>query len=160
MEFVATRLLRHDLFGFEHIHYDSHGAPFIEQEGFISISHSKNLVGIAVNSNYRVGMDLEPHRPNILSVAHKFLTKRERELFDCENPITVTKIWSAKEALYKLAGRKEIIFAKELLLEDILSNDKWVGVIDNFDHKLRVNLDIFDQNGTIMTINSKEVEQF
>jgi phosphopantetheinyl transferase len=158
MEFVATRLLRHDLFGFEHIHYDAHGAPFIEKEGFISISHSKNMVGIAVNPNYQVGLDLEPHRDNILDLSHKFLSDNERFKFDCADAVTITKIWSAKEALYKLAGRKKIIFASELIL-DLDDNGNWIGTIDNFDHKLRVKLDIFDENQTIVSINSHAVER-
>ena len=158
MEFVATRLLRHDLFGFEHIHYDIHGAPYIEKEGFISISHSKNMVGIAVNPDYQVGLDLEPHRGNILELAHKFLSENEKIKFDCEDPIVLTKIWSAKEALYKLAGRKKIIFATELIL-DIDADGNWIGTIDNFDHKLQVNLDIFDEHQTIITINSSAVER-
>lgn len=156
-EFVATRLLRHNLFGFEHIHYDEHGAPYIENEGYISISHSKNKVAIALNKDYRIGIDLEPHRVNILNVAHKFLSPHEIKTFNCTDPIEVTKIWSAKEALYKLAGRKKILFSTELLLD--LKNDEWKGLIDNHDHHLLVNLDIFDIEDTIITINSREIEK-
>ena len=153
-EFVATRLLRHELFGYEHIHYDAHGAPFIEQEGYISISHSTNQVGIAVNSNYQVGLDLEPHRSNILSLAHKFLSHEERLSFDCTNPVTVTKIWSCKEALYKLAGRKKIIFK-----DDLVVGDNWNCLIDNYDHKLKVKMDIFDIDETIISINASKFER-
>lgn len=156
-EFVATRLLRHNLFGFEHIHYDNHGAPYIEHEGYISISHSKNKVAIALNKDYRIGVDLEPHRMNILNVAHKFLSSDELRTFDCTDPIVVTKIWSAKEAMYKLAGRKKILFSTELLLN--MRNDEWIGLIDNYDHELLVKLDIFDIDNTIITINSQEIEK-
>lgn len=157
-EFVATRILRHALFGFEHIHYNEHGAPYIEGEGFISISHSKNQVAIGLNKAYCIGLDLEPHRANILSVSAKFLHPNERKVFDCSDFVTVTKLWSAKEALYKLAGRKKIIFAKELLLSKD-ENENWIGWIDNHDHELHVKLDIFDLNGTIVTINSEAVER-
>ena len=157
-EFVATRILRHNLFGFEHIHYDPLGAPYIEKEGFISISHSKNKVAIALNKEYQIGIDLEPHRPNILKVAHKFLTKKEMEIFDCTDTLTVTQIWSAKETLYKLAGRKKILFSKELHLEKD-EKGNWIGIIDNFDHVLVVKLNIFDFKDTIITINADEIEK-
>lgn len=157
-EFVATRLLRHDLFGFQHIHYDPVGAPFIEGIGYISISHSKNKVAIAVNKEYKIGLDLEPHRANILRLAHKFLNQNEIDIFDCSDPVTVTKIWSAKEAMYKLAGRKKILFSKELLL-DKDNNEIWKGTIDNHDHLIKVNLDIFDIDDTIISINSSPIEQ-
>lgn len=53
MEFVATRILRHRIFGFEHIHYTPLGAPYIQDEGFISISHAKGVVGIALSEAFR-----------------------------------------------------------------------------------------------------------
>ena len=80
------------------------------------------------------------------------------QLFDCTNPDVVTKLWSAKEALYKLAGRKEILFIEELLLsktEDGLLS----GSIINPDHELYVKLDIFERNGMFITINTDEVER-
>ena len=82
-EFVATRILRHQLFGFQHMHYDSLGAPYIPNEGFISVSHSKNLIGIAVNEEYKVGLDLESHRKNILDLKAKFLSENELTQFNC-----------------------------------------------------------------------------
>ena len=119
-EFVATRILRHQLFGYQHIHYDDHGAPFIPNEGFISVSHSKNLIGIAVNENYKVGLDLEAHRKNILDLKSKFLSNNELLQFNCDDFIEVTKIWSAKEALYKLAGRKKkFYFLKSYFFQKI-----------------------------------------
>ena len=157
-EFVATRILRHQLFGFQHMHYDSLGAPYIPNEGFISVSHSKNLIGIAVNEEYKVGLDLESHRKNILDLKTKFLSENEFTQFNCDNYIEVTKIWSAKEALYKLAGRKKILFSKELILSKD-SNDCWNGTIINHDHDLKVKMDIFDIDETIISINSAKIER-
>ncbi len=156
-EFVATRILRHQLFGFEHIHYDEHGAPYIESEGFISVSHCKNTVGIALNKEFQVGLDLEMQRPQINTLAHKFLSNDERRIFDVADPLELTRIWSAKEALYKLAGRKKIIFAKELLLESKYHN-VYQGKIINPDHERLVKLHIFEHKGMVVTINSKEIE--
>ncbi|NQY68581.1 MAG: 4'-phosphopantetheinyl transferase superfamily protein [Flavobacteriales bacterium] len=157
-EFVATRILRCRNLGADQILYDPNGAPFIKGEGFISVSHSGDTVGLAINKNHSVGLDIEFPRKNILKIKSKFLSEREMQLFDCTNPDVVTKLWSAKEALYKLAGRKEILFIEELLLsktEDGLLS----GTIINPDHELYVKLDIFERNGMFITINTDEVER-
>lgn len=156
-EFVATRILRHNLFGFEHIHYDSNGAPFINKEGFISVSHCKHTVGLALNPNYQIGLDLEIPRVQIQSLAHKFLTAHEKNSFNTADDIELTKIWSAKEAMYKLAGRKEIVFARDLLLES-KKQDTWIGRIKNADHDRIVNLHIFEHHDTIISINNRAIE--
>lgn len=156
-EFVATRILRHHLFGFEHIHYDEHGAPFIEKEGYISVSHCKNTVAIALNHDYQIGLDLEIPRSQIDTLAHKFLSENEKRQFRINDKLELTKIWSAKEAMYKLAGRKEIVFARDLLLESKEAN-YWIGRIKNFDHDRLVKLHIFDHKGTIISINREAIE--
>lgn len=155
-EFTATRMLRNSIFGKEHICYSPVGAPFIENAPNFSISHSNNLVGIAVNENYAIGLDLESYRPNILSLRDKFLSQHERSHIDIDSALDVTKIWSAKEALYKLAGRKKIIFSDELILTK-LSDQQWTGKIINPDNEVFVKLDIFDKDNTIISINSEAV---
>ena len=109
-EYVATRILRHAIFGFKHIHYNSVGAPYIEDEGFISVSHSNNLIGIAVNKHFQVGFDLENLSDKAKRLHAKFLNQQERIIFDTEDELEMTKCWSAKETLYKLAGRNFIDF--------------------------------------------------
>lgn len=157
-EFLATRILCQSIFPKSSIHYNEHGAPYIHENEWISISHSKQMIGIAVNTHYKVGLDMEPHRHNILPIAKKFLSKEEAKIFDTTCAIEMTKVWSAKEALYKLAGRKKIIFAEELLLRKD-SQGNWLGTIINPNHTLAVKLDIFDQHDTIISINSQEIER-
>lgn len=157
-EFIATRILRKQILGSQHIQYNAIGAPFIEGLGFISISHSSHLVGLAFNENYMVGLDLETPRENILEISPKFLAPDELYFFDCTNKLEMTAVWSAKEAMYKLAGRKKIIFKEELLLSKDAS-ENWQGKIINPDHTLLVQLDIFDHQGTVVSINSCEVER-
>lgn len=155
-EFIATRALRHELFGNEHIHYSPEGAPYIDKDTFISISHSANVVAIAENHQFPVGLDLELVRLDIQRLMHKFLSEGELTQFDCSDAQTVTSIWSAKETLYKLAGRKQILFSKELHISR--KNDQWRGRIINPNHDLLVNLDIFEREGIIYTLNSSRVE--
>lgn len=157
-EFMATRILRHRTVGYQHIHYDPHGAPYIEDEGFISISHSTNQVGLAINSDFKIGLDLESIRPNVRTIMHKFLSENEKVQFNTEDIIEVCKVWSAKEALYKLAGRKKIHFKSELLL-DRESDTLWNGTIINDDHDISVKLNIFEHNNTIVSINTEAIAE-
>lgn len=157
-EFVAVRILRDSLFGLEPILYNSLGAPYINKKGFISISHSKNMVGFAFNSEHPIGLDLEYPQKKIHKIQSKFISDSERQLFDTNDRKVLTQLWSAKEAMYKLAGRKKIIFNSELLLAPS-SENKLRGTIINLDHQLKVNLDIFEFEKTIITINSKPVER-
>jgi 4'-phosphopantetheinyl transferase EntD len=156
-EFIATRALRHHLFGLETIHYSKEGAPYVKKDVHISISHSKNTVAIALNQSFLVGLDLEAVRNNIHDLMHRFLSYEEKEAFDCSDPRIITSIWSAKEALYKLAGRKKLIFAKELLISNTKPN--WTGRIVNPDHELLVKLDIFEKNDIIYSLNKTALER-
>ena len=157
-EFVATRMLRHEIFGHQHIHYKDHGAPYIKNEGYISISHTKNCVGIALNRDYEIGLDLEYERKNINKIQHKFISQDELKKFNTDSSIEVTKIWSAKEALYKLAGRKEIDFKMQLQLLK-KSENIWIGKIKNSDHYLTTELSIFEKDDLIISINSRPCEK-
>ncbi|MDG1330744.1 MAG: 4'-phosphopantetheinyl transferase superfamily protein [Crocinitomicaceae bacterium] len=157
-EFIATRILRKRILGDQHIQYNEIGAPSIIGVGFISISHSSHLVGLAFNKGYMVGLDLETPRGNILDIVPKFLAPIERNSFDANHKLEMTRVWSAKEALYKLAGRKKIIFKEELILSKTASGD-WQGQIINPDHTLSVQLDIFDHNGTVVSINNSAIER-
>ena len=121
-EFIATRILRKRILGSQHIQYNSIGAPYIKGVGFISISHSSHLVGLAFNENYMVGLDLETPRENILDISPKFLAPIEKHYFDNTNKLEMTSVWSAKEAMYKLAGRKKIIFNSDLTLDLLISH--------------------------------------
>ncbi len=152
-EFVTTRLLRHELFGHQHIHYDAVGAPFIENEGFISISHTKTMVGIAVSQSFKLGLDIEVIHPKIAAIKHKFLSVDELEKLDCESAVELTKVWSGKESLYKLSGRKGIDFKTELLLQK-RENNNWFGEIINPNGSVRTDLNIFEEESRIISINT------
>lgn len=151
-EFVATRILRSSLFGKSEIKYSDIGAPFIEEEGYISISHASNVVGIAFSKIHAVGLDLEPIREKIHRVKHKFLNSNESKQLDINSTHEMIKVWSAKETLYKLAKRKKIIFATELLLQKI-DEVSWIGTIDNFDHRREVLLTILTQKDFVISFN-------
>lgn len=155
-EYIATRVLRTMIFGNEPILYSPIGAPYIKEEGFISISHAHQVVGLAFCKDFPIGLDLEPIRPKVLKVSGKFLSETEKNELDTENVTEMIKVWSGKEALYKLAGRKGIIFAKELLLEK-KTELLWNGEINFPDVRKHVELTIDVKNDFVISINASPV---
>jgi 4'-phosphopantetheinyl transferase len=151
-EFVATRFLRHQLFGFEHIHYDPQGAPYIKGEGFISISHTAGLVGIAFNKNFRIGLDIELRSDKAKRVYTKFLSEQEQSTFNVTNADEMTTAWSAKETLYKIAGRNKIDFKTDLHLQP-LNEGVIRGTIQTEGILSSAEIHTFVEDSYIFTIN-------
>lgn len=151
-EFVATRLLKHSIFGYQRIQYTPYGAPYFDDHHYISISHAGNLVGIASNPEHRIGFDLEKIDDKILRLFPKFMNPAEQGEFDVSNVNELVRCWSFKETLYKLAGRKEIHFKEELLLQNNHSQGAF-GKIINPDEEIHVDLYHFQFKEYIVTIN-------
>jgi phosphopantetheinyl transferase len=156
-EFVATRMLRHELFGFQHIHYDAVGAPYIEGIGNISISHTNNCVGIAYSKEYKVGLDLEIIKPQIIAISHKFLNEEEKEIFDSKNSLSITKLWTIKEVLYKLSGKKELSFLKNLHVKSNF-NDMYEGLVEKDSFLINVKIAVKQLNDIILAVNIEACE--
>jgi 4'-phosphopantetheinyl transferase len=154
-EFIAIKLLKSHLFGKVDIHYNDVGAPFILNQNLeISISHTNGMVGLSV-ADYKVGFDLEPISYKAKRISHKFLSENEKQNMDVDSEIEMTKAWSAKEALYKLAGRKKIIFSSDLLLSR-RSENHWIGTIINPDHRIECDLTFSISDDNILTVNPNE----
>lgn len=156
-EFFATRYLRHQVVGFEHIHYAPNGAPYINKGIYISISHSKNHVGLAINDKFPIGLDLEWPQDKISTLCKKFMSNEELASCSEKDILQLTKHWSGKEALYKLAGRNGIIFKEELLLSQSSVDELWKGRIKQTYGWDLVDLNIFELNGLIISINITEI---
>ncbi|MEO9851649.1 MAG: 4'-phosphopantetheinyl transferase superfamily protein [Reichenbachiella sp.] len=119
MEFLASRQLIREMceqmnIAFHGIHKDEFGKPYLIDSAYhISISHSYPMVACALHPNTPCGIDIESARSQLLKIKHKFLNKEELE-FCGEDLNKLCLHWSTKEALYKIYGRKRLIFAEQL----------------------------------------------
>jgi len=156
-EFVATRILKHHLFGYKKIEYTAHGAPYIKGEGYISISHSKGCCAIALCEEFKIGLDLEGQSNKAQMLFHKFLNEHELTFLKTHDEQLMTAAWSCKESLYKLAGRKQLIFKEDLLLLNKNKNN-WKAKICNPDATIYVNLTTIVKDKLIITINTSPIE--
>jgi 4'-phosphopantetheinyl transferase EntD len=123
LEWLSTRSLMQELTSKIGINYpgivkDEHGKPHLNNHAHpISVTHSYPYVAAIVHLNKEVGIDLEKLKTDkILRIAPKFMSESEYAFSD-QDPHISTLIWCAKESLYKLHGRKFVIFKEDLEIE-------------------------------------------
>ncbi|BAV94254.1 siderophore biosynthesis regulatory protein [Ichthyobacterium seriolicida] len=127
-EFLYTRMCLKSLgINDDQLLYTPQGKPFLSNSSqFISISHSKQSIAIAL-SNREIGVDIEEVISNrILSLTDKFLTEREKEIFIDLRDIHIA--WGAKESIYKAYGKGGISIKDDINLskfpKGILTKEK------------------------------------
>lgn len=98
---------------------DDNGKPYIKNFTInISLSHSADLSAVLISPHAAVGVDLEYVHPRIVQLRHRFLNETElRQLSDPEDVPELCACWCAKEALYKLYGKKQLDFKRHLFLD-------------------------------------------
>ena len=81
------------------------GKPFIKGEKVhVSLSHSGDYVAAAIDKS-PVGIDIEILKPIDLKVAKKVLNDSDRGFFEKgDRLLNFYKIWTAKEAYFKMTG--------------------------------------------------------
>lgn len=122
---------------FNSIYYDEFKKPhFTEANYFLSFSHTNNYAASIVHPEKRVGIDIEKIDNKALKVASKFLNMNEYKIlskqFDKE--LFATVYWAAKEALYKLHGKKSLIFATQILVHGIGTDNFYGEILDKNGH--------------------------
>lgn len=121
-EFLATRILKEQLFPGSLIEYSPEGAPYIENMPYISISHTSGCSAIAVCPSHHIGLDIEPIEKKAQKLHKKFLNETEQSVLNTSDDLIMTRAWSCKESLYKLSKRKGILFKRDLIIESYNSN--------------------------------------
>ncbi|MFN2260699.1 MAG: 4'-phosphopantetheinyl transferase superfamily protein [Psychroflexus sp.] len=99
--------------------YDTNGKPHLNDGKHISITHSFEFTAVIV-SDKRVGIDIEKQREKIKKIAPKFTPIEEyKALGDGEDLIRkLTIVWGAKESLYKLYGKRGLLFLHDIFVYD------------------------------------------
>lgn len=130
--------------------YDKYGKPHLNDGKFISITHSFNFCGLIVAENTSVGIDIEKQRDKIIRIADKFTPFEEYKHLSTEELIKkLTIVWGAKESLYKIYGKKQLLFKDHIYVEDFdLQDHTTIGEIR------------YDNNNTKYTIHFLEFEGF
>jgi len=120
------------------VEYNLYGAPFLNTNNAISISHSKKYIAI-IFSQKQTSIDIELISQKALKVSPKFLNKKE--LAKVNDKETATLYWSAKECLYKIFQKGKLNFSSDLIvtnvkekhLECLMFDKKYILQYEKFD---------------------------
>ena len=121
IEFFCSRLTIKHLADKLDIQYlgikkDEFGKPYLVGSDWqFSLTHTAEYVAAVMHKCLPLGIDMERPSEKLLKIAHKFLSETERT--DADSDLEKLCIyWSAKEALYKLYGKRKVIFIDNLLI--------------------------------------------
>lgn len=122
LEWLAGRMLLQQLT--EQLGHEYHGSvkdefgkPFLKNlPHHVSLSHSFPYVAAQIDLQHEIGIDLEQPKAKLLTIAHRILAPAE--LKDAgTNIIKHCIYWCAKEAMYKVYGKKGLFFLDQLHIE-------------------------------------------
>ena len=118
-EFVFVRYLFFLAFGrVRDIAYGPDGRPFLaDGPEHISISHSGGYAAIAWCADAEVGLDVEVLGGKVMRVRERFLGAQELAELRRAGARKHHLYWSAKEAIYKIAGAEAVDFSRDIRVE-------------------------------------------
>ena len=106
------RIVRNELGRNVIIEYNEVGAPVVDTPNTcISVSHGGERVAVAI-ADEPVGVDIEALDRNFDHIKERYMTAQEVALSDNDNWPAI--VWTAKEAIYKLYGKREVDLTKDI----------------------------------------------
>ena len=152
LEWLASRLVIKKLVEnlnqeFPGIYKDAFGKPHLYQLPFhISIAHCYPYAVGALHDSLPIGIDIEQPRDKLIRIRDRFLNNNEIKLTG--NDINLLcKFWSGKEVLYKIYGRKKLVFKENIHIDIDPSNEhQLIGrvVFGKFDKRYTIKTDYID----------------
>ena len=132
------------------IRYDESGKPLINSDLNISISHSNLMAGIVFSDFNQTGIDIEEKETKIINIQNKFLNESEKLKDEYQSDLDyLTKIWTAKESIYKALGIKGISFSDDIIIKNTKKN-KGHGYYINGKEKYKFDLMFFSIDNYIL----------
>ena len=131
-EWLAVRVLVKEMLGeSRHILYKKSGAPYFDDPGLnIGITHSNGYAGIAI-APMPTSLDMEKASPRIERVYQRFVNDAELSFIPEENRISYYNlIWCAKETLFKLLDRRDVVFKDNLNIRPLKMESKGTVTAD------------------------------
>lgn len=121
-EWLTVRILLSEMAGAGvGIAYLPSGKPYLlGSDLFISITHTIGYVGIRLGRR-PVALDMEYRSERVLKLIPRFVSEAEMRLIAPDNRVTTALIiWSAKETLYKLFDRADLLFDEHLSVDGLV----------------------------------------
>ena len=117
------------------------GRKPICNKGFISISHSKDFATIIWHLTQKTTIDIEKISERILKISERAFSEKEIQMVN-NNIEGLTKLWCAKECVYKYFDYSELDFRTNIQITAINEVDKTINCCLIVDKK-RFDIDLF-----------------
>ncbi|GAA4449942.1 4'-phosphopantetheinyl transferase superfamily protein [Nibrella saemangeumensis] len=91
-------------------------APADFNAGHISLTHTAGWAAVVWHASRPVGIDIEPIREQFVRVVPRVLSEVETAHAG-QDLMRLAVYWCAKEALYKLYGKRQLTFREHLIIE-------------------------------------------
>ena len=147
LEWLAGRVLTKTLLEKINLTYsgiikDEFGKPFLKElPHSMSLTHSFPYVAAQIDMSSIVGIDLEQPKQKLLAIGSRVLSPTE--LNNAGNDLTKHCVyWCAKEALYKIYGKRSLHFSTQLNIEPFVLQSSGIlnGLISANEQQLPVTL--------------------
>lgn len=137
-QILVMRILHKIIAPGTRIKYETYGKPFLEPEGFISFSHSRNHV-VVYKSIHPCGIDLEQLNERVLRIRHKYLNETELRYLESESVDDLIRLWSAKEAMFKVYGKDGVYLRNNIFVDNLTSSSCSV-ILEDKDFRINRNI--------------------
>lgn len=131
------------------LYYDEIGKPHLNDDKYISITHSFNFSAIIIGDK-EVGIDIEKQRNKILRIAHKFTPIEEYRTIANEDALMrkLTIVWCAKESLYKSFSEKSVSFLQHIDVSEFdLDDDRTTATVTYGDKGITYDVEFLEFEG-------------
>ncbi len=152
---LSYRLLIKELLNLKinlNISYDKYNRPYFTNSSLnLSVSHSGKYSAVIISKTQKTGIDIEKIHIRIKRITDKFMSKEEQNQIKHSDKLEYLYIyWCAKEALYKLFEKKNIIFKKNIIISPFIYKE--TGFI-----KGKIKINDFEQ---IYTLSYKKIDDY
>ena len=149
VEWLACRVVIQQIIEAQGMHYqglqkDEYGKPFlIGLPWHISLSHTNGWAAAVVHQSRPVGIDIEPIREQFRRVVPRVLSTDE--IVHAAGDLNRLAVyWCAKEALYKLYGKRQLTFREHLYVDPFTDQaDHLTGYVRLPDHQEQLTICCF-----------------
>lgn len=118
-EFICSRLLLKEYNPNLQISYSENGSPILSNEKFISISHSVNLIIIAISKN-NIGVDIQEISDKSKKLFSKFGNAHHTNL----SKEKCTLVWGIKESVFKYHKIGNVDYRKDIYIPSFTEKEK------------------------------------
>jgi phosphopantetheinyl transferase len=138
-QILATRLLADKMCPNVEIFQNNFGKPYFKNKNkHLSISNDKNIIVLYL-SNQPCGIDIQSSNKKVLNIAYKFHNKNDFAADSNEEELI--HLWCAKESIYKIHGKPEILFKNHITILNKKEDNRFYGTCShpNYSFTCRIN---------------------